>query len=132
MKDAVETVSGQAHGLRTMARVLFWLVMLYIAFVTLSPIQLRPETGLPAHVERFVAFATVGVLLMMAYPQHRLRWFWTLIVLAGLLEAGQHLVAGRHGRIIDFDVKAAGAVAGCCAVLAAERVGRAFWPMRQL
>ncbi len=105
---------------------LFWLVLLFIAFVTLSPIQWRPETGLPAHVERFLAFASVGALLMLAYPRHRFRWFWALIAVAGLLEAGQNLVDGRHGRIVDFDVKAIGALMGCCAVLAAERVGRSF------
>ena len=110
---------------------LFWLVLLFIAFVTLSPIQMRPETGWPAPVERLVAFAMVGVLLMMAYPRHRLRWFWSLIFAAALLEAGQNLVVGRHGRIIDFDVKAVGALVGCCAVLATERVGRTFWPLQQ-
>ena len=110
---------------------LFWLVLVFIAFVTLSPIELRPETELPAHVERLVAFATVGGLSMVAYPRHRFRWFWALISVAALLEAGQHLVAGRHGRMIDFDVKAVGTLAGSCAVLAAERLGRAFGTVRR-
>ncbi len=129
---AVETRSGRIRGVRTAARVLFWLVLLFIAFVTLSPIELRPETELPAHVERLVAFATVGALAMVAYPERRLRWFWALIVAAALLEAGQHLVAGRHGRLIDFDVKAVGTLVGCCAVLTIEGVGRKFGTRRQL
>ena len=128
---ATETRSGRSRGVRTTARVLFWLVLCVIAFVTLSPIELRPETGLPPSVERLVAFAVLGALAMLAHPRRRLRWFWSLIAAAALLEAGQHLVSGRHGRIIDFDVKAVGTLLGCCAVLAVERFGRVFGTMRQ-
>ena len=132
MTDTAENQPGRGRGVRTTARVLFWLVLLFIAFVTLSPIELRPETGLPPHVERLAGFATVGVLLMVGYPQHRFRGFWALICVAALLEAGQHLVAGRHGRFIDFDVKAVGTLLGSCAVLAAERFGPAIGTKRQL
>ena len=128
---AVETRSGRSRGVRTAARVLFWLVLLLIAFVTVSPIQFRPETGLPPPVERLAAFVVLGALAMAAYPRHRLRWFWSLILTAALLEAGQHLVAGRHGRMIDFDVKAVGTMVGCCAVLAVESLGRNFGTRRQ-
>ena len=132
MTDTAEIQPGQGRGVRTTARVLFWLVLLFIAFVTLSPIEFRPETGLPPHVERLAAFAVVGVLLMVGYPQHRFRGFWALICVAALLEAGQNLVVGRHGRFIDFDVKAVGALLGCCAVLAVERFGLAFETKRRL
>ncbi len=124
MRDKVEARSGQARGVSPLARALFWLVLLFIAGVTLSPIELRPETGLPASIERFAAFGLVGALSMAAYPAHRFRSFWSLILAAALLEAGQKLAAGRHGRVIDFDVKAMGTLAGCCAVLLAERLGR--------
>ena len=131
MTEHVEARSAQARGVSTVARALFWLVLAYIAGVTLSPIELRPETGLPAFVERLAAFAVVGALSMIAYPRHRFRCFWSLILVAAGLEAGQHLVAGRHGRFVDFDVKAIGTLAGCCAVLAAERIGWSLGILRR-
>ena len=106
------------------ARVLFWLALASVAFVTLSPIADRPETPFGPDAERFAAFALVSALLMIGYPEHRLRWFWGLIAVAGLLEAGQNLVADRHGRLLDFDVKACGVLVGALAALAAERLTR--------
>ena len=108
-------------GLRTAARALFWLTLAYVAFVTLSPIAFRPETDLPPDVERFAAFAVASVFLTLGYPRHRLAWLLGLVAVAGLLEASQNLVEGRHGRWQDFDVKAAGAVAGAALALAVER-----------
>ena len=131
MTEQAEQRFAELHGVRTLARGLFWLVLAFIAGATLSPIELRPETGLPAFVERLGAFAVVGALSMVAYPRYRFRCFWSLILVAAGLEAGQHLVAGRHGRFIDFDVKAVGTLAGCCAVLAAERIGWALGILRR-
>ena len=107
---------------RTAARLAFWLALGAVAFVTLSPIADRPVTPFGSGVERFGAFAALSGLLMLAYPAHRMRWFWALVVLAALLEAGQNLVGGRHGRLGDFDVKALGAAAGALAALATERL----------
>ena len=105
------------RGLRRAARVLFWIVLAFIAFATLSPIADRPETGFPPWVERFAAFAVLSGLAALAYPRRRLVWIAALVALAGLLEAGQELQPGRHGRMIDFDVKSAGVVAGYVAAL---------------
>lgn len=110
--------------LRSAARVLFWLTLAYVAFVTLSPIADRPLTPFGPQVERFGAFLVVGALLMIGYPGHRLRWFWALVVVAAALEAGQNLVGGRHGRVIDFDVKACGAAAGAVMGFVVERLVR--------
>lgn len=112
-------------ALRMAARLAFWLALGAVAFVTLSPIADRPVTPFGPDVERFAAFAVLSGLLMLAYPAHRLRWFWALVGLAALLEAGQNLVGGRHGRLGDFDVKALGAMMGALAALAAERLGQA-------
>jgi hypothetical protein len=113
---------GNSPRLRTGARVLFWLTLAYVAFVTLSPIELRPETDLGPNEERFIAFAVVSVFLMLGYPRQRLAWFVGLVATAGLLEASQNLVEGRHGRWHDFDIKVAGAAAGSLIALAVERV----------
>jgi hypothetical protein len=44
-----------------------WTVFAGIAYVTLSPIGLRPQIADP-NLERFGAFAVLGLLLGMAYP----------------------------------------------------------------
>ena len=92
-----------------------------MAFVTLSPIDLRPETDLGPNKERFLAFAVVSVFLTLGYPRHRLAWILGLAAMAGLLEASQNLVDGRHGRWHDAEVKVGG-VAGAVLALALERV----------
>lgn len=47
-----------------------WVVFAGIAFVTLSPIGLRPHIAAP-NLERFAAFAMLGLLFGMAYPGRR-------------------------------------------------------------
>lgn len=101
------------------ARVLFWLTLLGVAFVTLAPIEYRPATGLPAQVERFGAFLLVTGPLMIAYPRHRLAGVCALVIAAGVLEILQDIVPGRHGRLHDFEAKAAGVLAGAITGLVA-------------
>ena len=110
--------------LRRVARVLFWLVLAFVAFATLSPIYDRPETGFPPPVERFAAFAVLSGLAALGYPRRRLAWIVGLVAVAGALELGQDLQPGRHARMIDFDVKSAGAVAGYGAALAISWLSR--------
>lgn len=108
--------------MRTAGRLLFWLGLLALAFVTLAPIEFRPTTELPPQVERFGAFLAVSVPLMIGYPRHRLLGLCALLIAAGALEVFQNFVPGRHGRWPDFEAKAAGAIAGAVVTLAAERV----------
>ena len=92
-----------------------WAAFGLICFVTLSPIGLRPETGVP-RLERFVAYAVLGALFMVAYPRHFIRLASFLAVAALGLEALQHLTPDRHGHVADAMEKIAGAWAGCAAV----------------
>ena len=82
-----------------------WLLLAALAFVTLSPIGLRPETAAPASLERFAAFAALGGTFCLGYPKHRVSVLLFMVAVAGVLEALQHLVPGRHGRIADGAVK---------------------------
>jgi hypothetical protein len=74
-----------------MIRLLFrwaaWLLVVAVAFSTVSPIQLRPVSGAPADVERFIAFAVIGAAFCLGYPKRRLMIVLLAIGLAGLLEA---------------------------------------------
>jgi hypothetical protein len=49
-----------------------WLLIVAAALSTLSPIHLRPVSGAPADVERFVAFAVIGSTFCLGYPKHRI------------------------------------------------------------
>lgn len=102
--------------------VLAWLLLAAVAFVTLAPIGLRPNSGFSPSIERFAAFAAVGLLFALAYP----RQLWLIIVLvlgaAIALEALQLVSASRHGRLFDLAVKLAGGGLGIAAGVAARRL----------
>lgn len=89
-----------------------WALLAYIAFVTLSPIELRPISPLPTQLERAVALATVGFFFALAYPK---RIFLISLIVLGTtigLEALQLVTPSRHGRIIDLGVKLVGGISG--------------------
>jgi apolipoprotein N-acyltransferase len=96
-------------------RISAWTCLAAIAFVTLAPLGLRPDSGMPPNIERFVAFAVVGVLFAAAYPRYIL--FAAVIVLgaAVVFELLQLLAPSRHGRLFDAGVKVAGGLVGLCA-----------------
>src|SRR4051812_24692471 len=96
-------------------RIMAWACLAAIAFVTLGPLDLRPESGIPPHLERFVAYAIAGTLFAMAYPRYIL--FAAVVVLgaAVLFELLQLLAPTRHGTLPDASVKIAGGLIGLCA-----------------
>ncbi len=95
-------------SLSLLVQIAAWLLILAIAFVTLSPSALRPHSGYSAGLERFTAYLFLGVLLALAYP----RRFWqvalVIVVAAVGLEALQAVVATRHMRLVDSLAKLAG------------------------
>lgn len=91
----------------------------FVAFATLSPIALRPKLA-RIGIEHFGAFAVIGFLFALAFPRHVAVVALILIGAAALLEAGQLLVPGRHGRAADAAVKIGGAVAGIALAWAAN------------
>ena len=93
-------------------RVLFWLGLITVAVATLCPIDWRPQSGLPPDMERFGAFLIVSLLWTLGYPRRRWSGLAVLIGVAVLLEVMQDLVPGRHARLQDAGVKAAGVMIG--------------------
>ena len=85
--------------IRKLFVVLAWVSLGYIAYVTLSPIGLRPvATHNPAY-ERFAAYTILGVLFGLAYPR---RIWMVLGVVVGAaigLEGLQYLTPDRHGQL---------------------------------
>lgn len=99
----------------TALRLLAWLLLAGLIFVTLSPIDLRPVSPAPVQIERAAALALIGFVFALAYPRHI--WLVALVVLGStaLLELLQLISPSRHGRLIDVAVKIAGASIGLAA-----------------
>jgi VanZ family protein len=93
-------------------RLLAWLLLAGLVFVTLSPINLRPISPLPTQLERAIALAIVGAAFALAYPRHVLLVAALVLGATVLLELMQLLQPSRHGRVIDVAVKLTGALAG--------------------
>jgi hypothetical protein len=93
------------------AAVSAWVLLGAIAFVSLSPIGLRPQTG-DDIAERILAFAALGAAFGVGYP--RQLTFGVAMTLAAAigLEAAQLLTPDRHARLIDACEKLAGGLFG--------------------
>jgi apolipoprotein N-acyltransferase len=89
-----------------------WICLAGIALMTLGPLGLRPESGMPPHVERFAAYAIAGMLFAAAYPRHILFAAVIVVGAAVMFELLQLLAPSRHGRLFDAGVKVAGGFIG--------------------
>jgi VanZ family protein len=101
-----------------------WTCLIFIIYATLvyagaRPKLTRDEPGLIVFVERFGAYALLGVLFSLAHPRRVA--LVCLLVLGGavVLELLQLLTPGRDARAIDAVEKLAGGAVG---ILAARAV----------
>ncbi len=105
------------------SRIACVLILIVIALVTLSPIEWRPQTG-HVSLERGAAYLLFGVALGTGFPR-RLPYCWGVVVtVAVVLEALQLIDPGRHARVQDMLVKAAGGVIGTLIPWALTRMHR--------
>jgi len=103
-------------------RIVAWLLLAGIAFVTLAPIGLRPVTEASPNAERALAYALFGVAFALAYPR-RLGLALLIIVASAVgLEFLQALAATRHARLLDAGVKLMGGGLGVFVGLAISRL----------
>lgn len=103
--------------------VLAWLLLAAVAFVTLAPIGLRPNSGFSPNVERFVTFGALGFVFALAYPRHLLVIIGVVLGAAIAFEVLQLLVATRHGTLRDLGIKLIGGGLG----IGAGEVVRRVW-----
>lgn len=89
-----------------------WAALAVLVFVTISPLDLRPVVTANPNIERFAAFAIVGLLFGFAYPRSLALDAVFIVIAAGTLEALQFITPDRHGHIADALVKAAGGAFG--------------------
>jgi len=94
-------------------RLTSWVLFAAVVAMTVGPVSARPHTHFPPDLERFAAYAVLGVLFALSYRQRRL-WIigGLLVAAAGALELAQLFVPHRDAHLSDFLFKAAGAVIG--------------------
>lgn len=98
--------------LKTVLRIVAWLMLAGLIFATLSPIGMRPNSPLPTGAERAFALMLVGFVFALAYPRRILLVAALVLGSTVLLELLQLMSPSRHGRLIDVAVKLVGAGAG--------------------
>jgi VanZ family protein len=99
-----------------------WALLAFVIYATLSPIQARPMSPVPASIEHFAAFAALGVLFCLAYPKHKALACALVFGSACLLEIAQLLTPDRHARLADALQKLAGGAFGMIVVTAIHRL----------
>lgn len=92
-------------------RIAGWLALAAVAFVTLGPIQDRPQVA-SSHLEHFTVFLLLGLIFALGYPSQALCAVSIIVGSAFLLEILQLLTPDRHGRLVDATTKVAGAALG--------------------
>jgi VanZ family protein len=111
--------------LTTVLKLLAWLLLAVIAFSTLAPIGLRPETGASPNLERAAAYALFGLVFALAYPRRLWLGIGIIVVSAVGLELLQLFVATRHARLADAGFKLLGGGAGLATGLV---LVHSLWP----
>lgn len=97
---------------KTFFKLLSWLLIAAVLFVTISPIGLRPHTMISVSFDRAAAFALIGCAFAIAYPRRWLSLALFLVVAAFAIELTQYVSPSRHPQFADASVKAAGAMFG--------------------
>jgi uncharacterized protein YqfA (UPF0365 family) len=94
-----------------------WTALALIVLLTISPLDLRPVITADPNIERFAAFALVGLLFGLAYPRRLVVDASFVMIAAAALETVQLMTRDRHGHIADAVVKAAGGAFGVALAL---------------
>jgi len=104
---------------RKLIAVAAWALLIFITYATLSSIEARPELVGPGFhkafftvVERFGAYAVLGLLFYLAYPRHAVAICIIVFGSAIVLELLQILIPDRDARVLDAMEKLAGGAAG--------------------
>jgi VanZ family protein len=97
------------------AAVASWIVLGFIVYATIAPIQDRPTLPASSSFEHLAAFALLGALFCFGYPRHIVLVCMIVLGSAVLLELAQILTPDRHARVPDALEKMSGGVAGIAA-----------------
>jgi VanZ family protein len=84
--------------------------------LTVVPASERPSTGVPHNYEHILAFALLGVLFALSYPNQLTRVLIGTLVFALLIELSQIPLPTRHARLSDFLYDTAATWGGVAAI----------------
>jgi VanZ family protein len=101
---------------------LAWLSAFAVLVLSLSPPRYRIVTGAARELEHFTAFALVGLMLSLAYPERRLKLVVVGIGAIAVIELLQIFVPGRHAYLSDFLLNALGLCVGTAGSLILARI----------
>lgn len=99
-----------------------WCVLAAIAFITVAPIDWRPDTIITVDLDRALAFLLLGGLFTTAYPRRWKLILTGMIAVAFGLELMQLMQDSRHARLSDALVKTSGGLWGVSIALAARQL----------
>lgn len=102
-----------------------WLCIAAIGALSLVAPSLRPVTFLPHNFEHVAIFALAGLAIGLGYPNRIAQHIIGLTLFAAAVELAQFYAPGRHPRVSDFVVDAAGAAAGVILAMMLTRFRRA-------
>jgi VanZ family protein len=116
---------------RKLIAVAAWACLIFIIYATLSSIEDRPQLvsvgvykAFFTVVERFGAYAALGLLFCLAYPRNVTPVCFLVFGSAIVLELLQMFIPDRDARVLDALEKLAGAVAGILVARALLRLQR--------
>jgi VanZ family protein len=93
-------------------RIASWCLIAAAVVLTVGPRSIRPYTGISHDVEHWLAFTLVGLVFGLAYSRRVGILVIAAVLLAGVLEATQLIVPGRHAYVRDFLLNSAALSAG--------------------
>jgi VanZ family protein len=103
-------------SIKLAARVVGWVLLAVIIFLTLSPASYRPVTKVGHNMEHFLIHLLLGVTFGIGYAR---QWWLVALGLVGLtaaVEFTQLFVPGRHARLKDLVIDAGAACLGVAIV----------------
>jgi VanZ family protein len=110
-----------------------WVCVVFLSVLSLMPGEEMPRTGLPGHVEHFVAYAGTAFIATAGYgcDGRWLRVLGLLAVYAAALETLQNFSPGRHPAVADFLASVAGDVCGGLAIVGLRYINARSLRQRQ-
>ena len=100
--------------LQRWSRRIFWLLLLIVIALTLSPIAYLPQQAFSLwdKAQHALAFATLAALGALAYPRRIGLLVLSLLVFGGAIELAQAATGWRSGDLADWLADSVGLVAG--------------------
>ena len=96
-----------------------WTLAAIIVVLSLGPVWLRPETGLPRWAEHAAIFAALGAAFAISY-RNRLAMLLSIgVVSPAVLQFMKFAVPGRHARFnsVLIEVMSASIAIMCCSAI---------------